>query len=59
MTAFKPPDYSNLSFDQLAKDDHEFGEVYKANKNWVDFHNPKIVKYGDPTLQHLEADYPY
>ena len=45
MSSFKPPDYTNLSFEQLAKDDAEFGEVYKANKNWMDFQNPQILKY--------------
>lgn len=51
MESFKEPDYSNLSFEQLAQDDSEFGELYKANHNWIDFQNPQMAKYDPPALQ--------
>lgn len=44
MESFKEPDYANLSFEQLAKDDPEFAEPYKSNKSWMDFQNPQMVK---------------
>jgi hypothetical protein len=45
MGSFKEPNYDDLSFEQLARDDPEFRVAYAANSNWLDFQNPHMVKY--------------
>ena len=46
MASFEGPNYENgIDFKALAKSDPEFAAIYSANNSWVDFKNPKAVKY--------------
>lgn len=47
----------NVDFDELAKDDPEWAAISKSAKDakWLDFKDPKVVRYACPPCSHIVA----